>query len=163
MVVLSQEKKQEEKGEKMQCPFCANDDTKVLESRVVEDALRRRRECLKCSNRFTTYERASFNLMVLKKDGRLQPYDPRKIAGSIEKACGKAEEEVIQRITQNVERKILRKKMGTIKTTDIGHFVLQELKKFDKIAYVRFASIHKGIDDPRMLQREVSRIAKKRD
>ncbi|MEW5896470.1 MAG: transcriptional regulator NrdR [Nanoarchaeota archaeon] len=144
----------------MFCPFCSHQETKVLESRISEASLRRRRECLKCKNRFTTYERAEFNLTVLKKDGRVQPFDLQKIARSIGKACGKADEETISKLTKKVEQRVLRRRASQIKTTDIGRLVLQELRKHDKIAYLRFASVHKKIDDPKILEREIDLIAK---
>ncbi len=139
----------------MHCPFCSFADTKVLESRLVEEAMRRRRKCLKCASRFTTYERASFNFLVSKKDGREQPFDLRKVAASIERACAKAEQEHVQLLAQKVYQKILRKKSHQVKSLEIGKFVLQVLKKYDKIAYLRFASIHKGIGDTKALEREL--------
>tara|TARA_Y100000310_G_scaffold35122_1_gene33233 strand:- start:312 stop:743 length:432 start_codon:yes stop_codon:yes gene_type:complete len=143
----------------MYCPFCTNEDTKVLESRILEDSLRRRRECLKCSNRFTTYERAIFNLTVLKKDGKEEPFNVQKLTQSIQKACGKTEEETIKLLAKRVEKKILRRKSKPIKTTDIGRYVLSELRRFDKIAYLRFTSIHKEIEDPKVLEKELKLIA----
>lgn len=139
----------------MHCPYCSNDDTKVLESRASEDSLRRRRECLKCENRFTTYEKAVFQFTVLKKDGREQPFNTEKIKNSLMKAVGKAEEGPVLALTKRIEQKILSRKKNPLKTTEIGKVVLQELKRFDKMAYVRFATIHKSIDDPRMLKKEL--------
>ena len=146
----------------MLCPYCTQE-TKVLESRIINNSVRRRRECLDCSSRFTTYEKAEFNFTVRKKDGREQPFDQNKITESLRKACNKENEEKILHVSRVIETKLLSKKKNHLTTEEIGEVVLNELKKFDKIAYVRFASIHKGIDDPRMLQKEVSRIAKKRD
>lgn len=143
----------------MFCPFCSYPETKVLESRMSDASLRRRRECLKCSSRFTTYEKAEFNLAVLKKDGRLQPFDLQKISKSIEKACGKADEQAISKLSRKVEQKVLQKRTNQIKTTDLGHLVLQELKKYDKMAYLRFASVHKKINDPKILEKEINLIA----
>ncbi|HLC70936.1 MAG TPA: ATP cone domain-containing protein [Candidatus Nanoarchaeia archaeon] len=139
----------------MHCPYCSNEDTKVLESRISEDSLRRRRECLKCENRFTTYEKAVFQFSVIKKDGKEQPFNIEKIRNSVVKAIGKAEEEPVMGITKRIEQKILSRKKNFIKTTDIGKIVLQELKRFDSMAYVRFATIHKDIGDPKMLKREL--------
>lgn len=139
----------------MDCPFCRHQETKVLESRVVEEGMRRRRECQKCENRFTTYEKAAFHFSVVKKDGREEPFTIEKIHTSILKACGKDEDEVATGLTKKIEQKILLKKVNPIKTTEIGKLVLQELKRVDKIAYLRFASIHKAIDDPKMLKKEI--------
>ena len=142
----------------MFCPFCSHEETKVLESRALDNTMRRRRECFSCSNRFTTYEKAVFNLNVQKKDGSIQAFDLQKTQNSIQKALAKADEELINNITQKVEQRILRKKANPVKTTLIGGYVLQELKKQDKIAYLRFASIYKEIDDPKILKKELSSI-----
>ena len=143
----------------MLCPYCSNE-TKVLESRLIDSSVRRRRECLDCSNRFTTYEKAIFHLTVRKKDGREQPFDVNKMTESLRKACSKASEDSILAMSKNIETKLLAKKKSLLTTKEIGHWVLHELKKFDKIAYVRFASIHKRIEDPRVLKKEVSLIVK---
>jgi transcriptional repressor NrdR len=140
----------------MYCPFCSHTGTKVLESRVLDTAMRRRRKCLKCSNRFTTYEHARFSLRVLKKSGQEEDFDLAKISKSMEKACGKANPETLLMLSSKVQQKILKKRNNPIKTTDIGKFALQELKKFDKIAYLRFASVHKSIDDPKLLEKEIA-------
>lgn len=143
--------------EHMECPFCKGE-THVLESRFVEDSVRRRRECLKCQNRFTTYEQPYFQLTVIKKDGRQQPFEAEKITRSIERACGKAEAESVQQMSQCIERKLLAKKKKTLTTKEIGRLVLQELRKFDKMAYLRFATIHKSMEDPQELRKEVKML-----
>ncbi len=143
----------------MHCPFCTHQETKVLESRLSDESLRRRRECLKCENRFTTYEKAVFHFTVIKKDGREQPFNLEKIKSSVMRACGKAEEQPVLTLTRRIEQKVLAKKQNPIKTTTIGKIVLQELKRFDKMAYVRFATIHKGIADTRLLEKELELIA----
>ena len=143
----------------MQCPFCSNSDTRVLESRLGDNAVRRRRECLECDNRFTTYERAVFHLTVLKKDGTTQAFDLQKITRGIERACGKVNPEFISALVQKIEQKILAKKINPLPSKEIGRLVLQELRKVDKIAYVRFASVYKSIDDPQLLKKEVSLIS----
>ena len=139
----------------MFCPFCSNEETRVLESRLLENSVRRRRECEQCTTRFTTYEQAVFHVTVVKKDGREQAFDGQKIWRSIEKACAKADPEVVQALSKKVEQKVLAKKMNPIPTTEIGRLVLLELRKFDKMAYMRFASIHKSIDDPQLLKKEI--------
>lgn len=142
----------------MLCPFCSNEETKVLESRVQESAVRRRRECISCNTRFTTHETFELQLNVIKKDGREESFQLNKIKSSIEKACNKIDEQQLLSLTKNVEQKILTKKSSTIKTTDIGKFVLQELKKFDKIAYLRYTSVYKSIEDPLLLKKELNHI-----
>ena len=144
----------------MYCPFCTHEETKVLESRILDSSLRRRRECLKCSNRFTTYEKAVFKLSVIKKDGKDEPFNIQKLTSSVQRACGKRESEEIEVLAKKVERKILKRKTNPIKTADIGRYVLSELRRFDKIAYLRFTSIHKEIEDPKLLAEELKMIVK---
>lgn len=136
----------------MQCPFCSYQDTKVLESRVIDNAMRRRRECLKCSNRFTTYETVSFNLKVIKRDGREEEFLLQKIARSIEKVIGQKDQSAILALAKNVEQKILNKKVDSIKTKEIGRLVLQELRKVDRAAFLRFAAVYKSVHDPKVLE-----------
>lgn len=143
----------------MLCPFCSHQDTKVLESRVQESTVRRRRECSQCASRFTTYETFSLQLTVIKKDGREEPFNIHKIRASIEKACSKTDAQHILALTKNIEQKILNKKSNSVKTTDIGRIVLHELKKFDKIAYLRYASVYKSINNPSILKKELNAIA----
>ena len=142
----------------MDCPFC-HKETHVLESRLVDNVVRRRRECLSCSNRFTTYEEPFFQLIVTKKDGREQPFDSEKINKSLEKACGKADAQTLLNMHQRIERKLLAKKKQRLNTKEIGKAVLQELKKYDKMAYIRFATIHKSMEDPKELRKEVSLLS----
>lgn len=138
------------------CPFCLQANTKVLESRAIQESLRRRRECLNCSSRFTTYEKAVFQLKVLKRDGREQEFDLAKIQRGIEKACNKIDPATLSNLSQKIEQKILNKKTNPVKSTEIGNIVLQELKKFDQMAYLRFASVYKSIDDPKLLKKELN-------
>lgn len=142
----------------MFCPYCSHQETKVLESRLINEAVRRRRECLSCNVRFTTYEKPVFNLTVIKKDGREEPFQSAKIKNSLLKACSKTEPEIIEQLAKKVERKVLSAKASRIKTTLIGKIVLQELKQFDKIAYIRFATVHKKINNPKSLEKELKII-----
>lgn len=143
----------------MYCPYCSNE-TKVLESRLIDDSVRRRRECNSCEIRFTTYEKPHLQLKVVKKNGQEQIFDSTKILLSIQKACSKADTQLVQELAKKVETKVLSKRKNKISTKEIGRVVLMELKKFDKMAYVRFATIHKSIDDPRLLKKEVSMISR---
>ena len=145
----------------MYCPFCSKTNTKVLESRIFNDSIRRRRECLKCTNRFTTYETAKIHLKVLKRAGHEQEFDITKVEKSVNKACGKISTEVLANLTKKIEMKILNKKTNTIKSAEIGTIVLNELKRFDKMAYLRFASVHKAIEDPKMLKKELNTIIRR--
>ena len=145
----------------MFCPFCSYEDTKVLESWIVEDSVRRRRECLKCANRFTTYEKAIISLKVQKKDGREEEFDVQKIARSISKALNKPEEELVLSLSKSIEKKIVSKRLNPVKSVFIGRLVMQELKRVDKMAYLRYATIYKKIDDPKGLEKELQAIAER--
>jgi len=145
----------------MYCPFCSKVDTKVLESRLLNDSIRRRRECLNCSNRFTTYETAKIHLKVLKRNGKEQEFDLSKIEKSVSKACGKIQPEILNNLTKKIEMKIFNKKINLLKTSEIGKTVLQELKAYNKMAYLRFASVHKEIEDPIILKKELNTMIRK--
>ena len=130
----------------MLCPYCNSNQTSVLESRDSEDGAvtRRRRECLKCGKRFTTYERVEMvDLKVVKKDGRKEDFDREKLKTGIMKACEKrpVNEKEIEGITDDIELRLLNRKSTEISSSDIGRMVLTRLKKLDKIAYLRFASV----------------------
>jgi transcriptional repressor NrdR len=142
----------------MFCPYCDSSQTRVLESRVYEDSMRRRRECIDCTSRFTTYEKASFNLKVCKKDGRIENYVFSKLANSFVKACPKIDEKNAKELALKVQQKVLLKKSSQIQSAVIGKLVLGELKKYDKMGYLRFASIYKQIDDPKQLGKELESI-----
>jgi transcriptional repressor NrdR len=142
----------------LNCPFCSKIETRVLESRIINDSVRRRRECNNCTNRFTTYEKAMFHLKIIKKDGREQEFDLKKVERSVERACGKIDSEIIEQLTRKIEQRILKKKLNTIKSADVGKVVLQELKKFDKIAYFRYAMVYKSLNNPELLKKELNTI-----
>lgn len=136
----------------MKCPFCGHDETAVLESRISEDgnSFRRRRECEKCQKRFTTYERVEGpNLLVIKKDGRRESFDREKIKRGILKACEKRPVPLsaIEEIVDEVERELLRKDTVEIPSRVIGNTVLRKLKKLDKVAWLRFASVYLEFTD----------------
>lgn len=130
----------------MNCPYCQSGDTQVLESRDSEDAavVRRRRQCAKCGKRFTTYERVeNIDLKVLKKDGRRENFDQEKILAGIKMACEKrpVDTETLERIVDDIGLRLLNRKSTEVSSSDIGRMVLTRLKKIDKIAYLRFASV----------------------
>jgi len=131
----------------MRCPFCNEPETSVLESRVAEDgnSLRRRRECGKCRRRFTTYERVEGPvLLVIKRDGRREAFDREKIRQGILKACLKrpVSIDLMAEMTDDVEREILRRESPEVTSKFVGKAVLRRLRKVDKVAWMRFASIH---------------------
>lgn len=136
----------------MKCPFCRTDDTRVVDSRVSNEgfAIRRRRECSECGNRFTTYEQISeLKLIVVKKDGSRVPFDREKIKTGIEKACYKRPigPEVIEDLVQRVETTVARAGDAEIKSAKIGDLIMGELRQLDQVAYVRFASVYREFKD----------------
>jgi len=136
----------------MQCPFCANSDTQVLESRTVDEghAIRRRRECIKCGKRFTTYEKVKGTaLWVIKKDGRREQYDREKVKRGILRAVEKrpVSMDLVDDIVEQVEREMLKKENEEVSSKAIGKEVFKRLKKVDKVAWLRFASVYLEFED----------------
>jgi transcriptional repressor NrdR len=136
----------------MKCPFCGNDETQVVETRVAEDGdfIRRRRQCMACERRFTTYERPDVTLpAVVKKDGRRIDYDRAKLHASMKLALRKrpVSTEQIDSAVERIEEKLLSLAVREIPSTRIGELVMRELKKLDKVAYVRFASVYRSFED----------------
>ena len=136
----------------MKCPFCGHSDTQVLDSRVSEegDAIRRRRRCLSCDKRFTTYERVELALpSVVKRNGSRSDYDSSKLRGSLALALRKrpVSTEEVDRVVARIEETLLASGLREVPTEHIGELVMNELKKLDKVAYVRFASVYKSFED----------------
>ena len=131
----------------MKCPYCNHEDTKVVDSRPVEDGLatRRRRECTKCRKRFTTFEKIeNSQLVVVTKDGTRESFDKNKIINGIMKACQKTKVtyDDVQKIADNIERGLSNTMEKEIKSNIIGRLIMDELKRIDQVAYVRFASVY---------------------
>ena len=136
----------------MKCPFCGNADTQVVETRVSEDGdfIRRRRQCASCEKRFTTYERPEVSFpAVVKKDGRRIDYERGKLLASLNLALRKrpVSTEQIDSAVERIEEKLLNLGVREIPSTRIGELVMRELKKLDKVAYVRFASVYRSFED----------------
>jgi len=147
----------------MKCPFCAESDNQVLESRVVDEGLsiRRRRECESCGKRFTTYEKIKENILwVIKKDGSRESFDREKIKRGILKAIEKRpiSLESIDGIVNQVEREMLRKENEEVSSRDVGRAVLKHLKKIDKIAWLRFASVYLEFADVRDFEKAIEKV-----
>lgn len=146
----------------MKCPFCKEDRDKVVDSRSSDGGrvIRRRRQCLVCRKRFTTYEKIgeSFKLYVAKKDSSRVPYDRSKIVDGLQKACYKrpVSAEQIQRITDKAEETIFRNFDKEVSSTFIGESVMKQLRRIDKVAYIRFASVYRDFRDAGELIKEVS-------
>ncbi len=150
----------------MKCPYCFHDETKVVDKRETEDldVTRRRRECLKCEKRFTTYERVeSLDLIVIKKDGRREGFDREKLKRGIIKACEKrpVSYEQIDDFVDRLEAELRKLKSKEIPSKIIGEKIINGLKKLDKIAYIRFASIYRNFADITDFQKELKELVKK--
>ncbi|HII53484.1 transcriptional regulator NrdR [Candidatus Micrarchaeota archaeon CG08_land_8_20_14_0_20_49_17] len=145
----------------MQCPFCRNDDTKVMETRETESITRRRRECGKCGQRFTTYERLEPpNISVVKRDGRLERYERRKLLDGIKHACEKRpiQADALDKLVDDVEQELRRSRKDTISSKEIGKFVVRRLKEIDEIAYIRFASVYLNFSDLHKFRDEIEKM-----
>jgi len=146
----------------MKCPFCANNTTEVLESRIVDDgkAIRRRRECSSCKKRFTTFEKTKDTVLwVIKKDGRREAFDKEKIKKGILRALEKRSVslDLVNEVVDDIEREMLRKESEEVSSKTIGKAVLNKLKKIDKVAWIRFASVYLGFDDLKDFEKMVEK------
>ncbi|MBS3098561.1 transcriptional regulator NrdR [Candidatus Woesearchaeota archaeon] len=147
----------------MRCPYCGFNETKVLDSRESEDSdvTRRRRECEKCSKRFTTYERVEMlDLRVIKKNGNIEGFDRGKILKGVLKACEKRpiKMEKIEKLVDDIESELRKNETTEIPSKVIGELVMEKLKKLDKVAYVRFASVYKEFTDLKSFETELKKI-----
>ena len=150
----------------MKCPFCNTPDTKVIDSRPAEDnaSIRRRRQCIKCNKRFTTYEKLeTMPLMVVKKDNTREPYDRSKIESGIIRSCHKrsVSSAQVEEIVNDIENRIFSFEDREIPTTVIGEMVMDRLKDLDEVAYVRFASVYREFKDVNTFMSEIERMLKK--
>ena len=150
----------------MKCPFCSYRDSRVIDSRAVEDgtSIRRRRECPDCGRRFTTYEKYEETpLVVSKKDGRRELFDAKKLLGGLLKAFEKrpVPYEKVQEIADSVERELRMNGESEVESSRIGELVMQHLKETDQIAYVRFASVYRQFADVKNFMQELERIMHK--
>lgn len=147
----------------MLCPYCSHEETKVTDKRDAGNLTKRRRECLKCEKRFSTHERVEWSeLRVIKKDGKREPFDRKKVEMGIVKACEKrpVDEEKVEKMLNNIEEK-LRKKGKEVDSRTIGEFVSKELKKVDKVAYIRFASVYREFGDISDFKKEIKQLITK--
>ncbi len=147
----------------MKCPFCEALETEVIETRDSEDGTttRRRRECIKCTKRFTTYERVEVEpLIVIKKDDRREQFNRDKLRGGILKACEKTTVslDTIEKVVDSVERELRAASTSEIESKKVGGMVARELKKIDKLAYIRFASVFRRFVDVEDLEKELKKI-----
>lgn len=151
----------------MKCPYCGYEEDKVIDSRPTEEgyAIRRRRECLGCRQRFTTYENLERKpLMVIKRDNSRQTFDPTKLLNRLLIACAKrpVSISVLEEIVADIESTFYREHMREITSTEIGDKVMERLKEVDEVAYVRFASVYKDFTDVDTFTKEIKKIKKER-
>ncbi|TXH03466.1 MAG: transcriptional repressor NrdR [Nevskiaceae bacterium] len=149
----------------MQCPFCKAPDTRVIDSRLAEEGeqVRRRRECERCGNRFTTFEKAQLLMPgVIKRNGDVAPFKEEKLRGGIQNACFKrpVTDEQIDHAADSVMRKLRHSGEREIPSRQIGEWVMEELRDLDHVAYVRFASIYRKFQDVNAFREEIDRLEK---
>ena len=152
----------------MKCPFCGNQEDKVIDSRISRDGetIRRRRECLACQKRFTTHETIEDTLpSIIKKDKRREPYDRKKILDGIKKACQKrpVSVEALEHMVDRIEQALMEGGVKEIKSSEIGEKIMQELHELDKVAYVRFASVYRSFTDITDFMNEVKAVLEKKE
>lgn len=150
----------------MKCPFCAFHDTKVIDSRLGKEGnnIRRRRECIECERRFTTYERVEeMQPLVVKKDGRRQPFERMKILAGLQRACEKrpVSSEAIEKVIDRIELSLLESGEREIESSRIGEAVMAALHDLDEVAYVRFASVYRQFKDINEFMSELKEILAK--
>jgi transcriptional repressor NrdR len=151
----------------VKCPFCRDLENKVIDSRLSKegDVIRRRRECLQCTRRFTTYERAEEALpLVVKKDGRREPFDRMKIVAGLKRACEKRPVgiEAIESVVDRIERGLQERGEKELPSSAIGEALMRELHGLDKVAYVRFASVYRSFEDIGEFMEELEALLKER-
>ncbi|MBN2422565.1 transcriptional repressor NrdR [Candidatus Woesearchaeota archaeon] len=147
----------------MKCPYCGSSELRVIDKRSSEnnESIRRRRECLDCNKRFTTYERIeSVNLIIIKKDNRREQFNRSKLEKGILKACEKrpVSYDSIMGVVNSIEAQLRNRDSIEISSREVGKLVMKELKKLDKVAYIRFASVYKEFEDVESFQKEINKL-----
>jgi len=150
----------------LKCPFCGFEDSKVIDSRATEDnmAIRRRRECLKCNKRYTTYEKVEdIPILVIKKDSSREYFDKSKIINGLIKACQKrpVSRQQIEDIAFEIEKSLSNEMVTEVKSQDVGEMIMEKLKELDEVSYVRFASVYRQFKDINTFMREISSLLNK--
>ncbi|MBS3101825.1 transcriptional regulator NrdR [Candidatus Woesearchaeota archaeon] len=150
----------------MKCPYCSNEETKVVDKRETESlsVTRRRRECLKCGKRFTTYEKVEeLEIVIVKKDGRRERFDRHKLLTGLVKACEKrpVSMEKIEKVVEEIEADLRERGESEVPSKKIGEIVMRKLKSLDKVAYIRFASVYREFEDIERFEEELDKLQKK--
>lgn len=149
----------------MKCPVCYYSDTKVIDSRAATDGLsiRRRRECLKCGFRFSTYEEIEIlDLMIVKRDGRRESYNREKLTRGLKKALEKRSitEDKFKKLIHSIERDLQVLRKNEVTSSQVGQIIMKHLKKIDQVAYIRFASVYESFKDAQEFKRELNKLLK---
>jgi transcriptional repressor NrdR len=147
----------------MKCPVCHHDDTKVVDSRVINEgfSIRRRRECLKCTFRFSTYEELEIlDLMVVKRNGNRESYQREKLVHGLRRALEKRPitDEAFKKLVTSIERDLQKIRKNEVTTSQVGALVMKHLKKIDKVAYIRFASVYQSFKDLQEFSKELNKL-----
>lgn len=148
----------------MLCPYCGDTESRVVDTRAAGDAIRRRRECLKCQKRFTTYEQVAEVLLIVKRDGRREPFDRHKLLQGIRIACAKRPIAAadIERVVSQIEERLFSLGKAEVRSDVIGEMVLEKLKELDPLAYIRFAIVYMEMEDVEALRQELDRLMAER-
>jgi len=148
----------------MQCPYCGQPDSRVVDTRAAGDSIRRRRECQSCRKRFTTYEQISEALLIVKRDGRREPFDRYKLLQGLRIACAKRPIAMtdIDRIVTQIEEHLFSLGKAEVRSEVIGEMVLEKLKELDALAYIRFAMVYMEMEDVQALRQELDRLMAER-
>ena len=151
----------------MKCPYCASSETKVVDKRDYEDTAmtRRRRECLSCEKRFTTFEKVeAFDLIILKKDGRKEQFSKEKLLSGVQRACEKRPigPERVDKVVDEIDAEIRNMDSTEIPSKLVGELVMKKLKKLDEVAYIRFASVYREFNDLETFEKELKQLKLKK-
>ena len=148
----------------MVCPYCGHPDSRVVDTRTTGDGIRRRRECLSCKKRFTTYEQISEALLIVKRDGRREPFDRHKLTQGIRIACAKRPIAMadIERVVNQIEEHLFGLGKAEVRSEVIGEMILEKLKELDPLAYIRYAIVYLEMEDVESLQKELDRLRSER-
>ncbi len=149
----------------MKCPVCLFQDTKVVDSRVAIDgfSIRRRRECLKCGFRFSTYEEIELlDLVIIKRDGRKEAYDKEKMVRGLKRSLEKrgVSEDNFKKLVSTIERELQGLRKNEVDSSEVGKIIMRELKRVDKVAFIRFASVYESFEDLQDFQAELNKLLK---
>jgi transcriptional repressor NrdR len=148
----------------MQCPYCGQPDSRVVDTRAASDSIRRRRECQGCRKRFTTYEQISEALLIVKRDGRREPFDRYKLLQGLRIACAKRPIAMtdIERVVSQIEEYLFSLGKAEVRSEVIGQLILEKLKELDPLAYIRYAIVYMEMEDVQALRQELDRLMAER-